>query len=71
MLKKIKKILKKNMKLVRDPDFQAKADRLGIPKCPKCNAPLLSGFGDSSGDYYLCLSCGAVIPIDFEEYEEN
>lgn len=71
MTKKIKKILKKNMKLGRDPDFQAKADHLEIPKCPECNAPLLAGFGNSSGDYFLCLNCGAEIPLNFEDSKER
>ena len=69
MTKKIKKVLKKNMKLGRDPDFQA--DHLGIPKCPKCNALLLAGCSNSSGDCYICLNCGAVIPLVFEEHKDS
>lgn len=64
--KKFKKVFKKAKKQARNPEFLSETDKLGIPKCPKCEAPLLSGFGDSSGDYYQCLSCGAVIPVDFE-----
>ena len=48
------------------PELSAEADRLGLPRCPKCNAPLLSGFGDSSGDYSHVLHCRAAIPMDSE-----
>ncbi|MBI4822821.1 MAG: hypothetical protein HY805_01130 [Nitrospirae bacterium] len=63
-MKKFMKIMEKNKRLVKNLDFRAKAEVLGIPKCPNCNAPLLAGFGDSSGDYYQCLNCEATIPVD-------
>lgn len=71
MTKKIKKILKRNSRLVRDPDFQAQADLFGIPKCPKCKAPLLAGFGYPSGDYSPCLNCGEAIPSDLDKSKES
>jgi len=58
MSRKFDKILKKNRELIKDPAFQAKAESWGIPKCPKCKAPLLAGGGDSTGMYYVCLNCG-------------
>ena len=63
--KKFKNKFRKAMQQASDPDVAKKADRLGIPMCPKCNAPLLTGFGDETGDYCLCV-CGAQIPVCFE-----
>ena len=64
MSRRLNKILKKNRELVKDPAFQAEAERLGFPKCPKCKAPLLAGYGDSTGNYYICLSCGHSAPTE-------
>jgi hypothetical protein len=68
--KKFEKIFKEAKKKACDPAFSSVAEKVGIPLCPKCNAALLSGFGDSSGDYYQCLKCGAVIPVSLEDGKE-
>jgi hypothetical protein len=49
-----------------DPAICAAADKSGIPRCPDCNASLVRFFTDSTGDYYWCLTCGAAIPVGFE-----
>ncbi len=51
------------------PELSAEADRLGLPRCPKCNAPLLSGFGDSSGDYHTCPSLQSCDTDGFREWK--
>lgn len=63
MSKKLEHKFSKAMQQANDPNFAKVADQLGLPRCPKCNAPLLSGFGDESGDYYQCV-CGAQIAVD-------
>lgn len=39
-----------------------------FPSCPRCNSPLTCGFGDESGDWYLCKNCGEA--VTFESTEE-
>ncbi len=42
---------------------------LNFPLCPRCNARLLCGFGNKDGDWYLCLNCGEIVPINNMEGE--
>jgi uncharacterized Zn finger protein (UPF0148 family) len=39
-----------------------------FPSCPRCGSPLTSGFGNESGDWFLCKNCGEEVP--FESIEE-
>lgn len=64
MPKKIKKFIGKAGHKLDCPNFGLQAKELGIPSCSMCGAPLLAGFGDSTGDYYLCLDCGAIVPVN-------
>lgn len=64
MPKKIKKFIRKTGHKLDCPDFRLRAKELGMPSCPVCDALLLAGFGDSTGDYYSCLDCGIAVPVD-------
>lgn len=63
-LKDFEKALEKALHQASLPGFSSEADKLGLPRCPGCNSPLLMGFGDSSGDYLLCVKCGAVVFVE-------
>ena len=60
--KDVFKIMERNAALLHDPAFVEKLRKTGLPCCPLCNTPILAGFGDSTGNYDLCLICGAEIP---------
>ena len=58
--KSFSKTLKKTEELLKDPVLVAKLKQSGVFICPKCNEPIVSGFGTLTGDYGLCQTCGEV-----------
>ena len=64
-------ILERNAERLRDPGFVEKLKGLGLPCCPKCNTPILAGFGTADEEFDLCLNCGAEIPVNVDDGEQE
>ncbi len=62
------KVMERNAERLNDTAFAEQLKELGLPCCPRCNTPIMAGFGDDTGNYDLCLKCGAEIP---EQEKDN
>lgn len=51
--------------------FRIDQRHLGVVRCPVCKLPLVSGFTDLTGDYYVCKSCAKVVPVNSKKANEG